>query len=184
METTTKMLTIDPSTPILPSWANAAVYFVREAGEYIFAARKDDRTISKFLRPADVKAAFTHQEDDTGWIGTNVVRIGNSSRGPWFIYRRGAERVPICFFYALETTTTFLQWITSRSTMEQNSIVLRSPTYTITDESAGGPTTLRKAMPRMQERRLGVCSLHLHSLATWMKATSQRKQICWASLNH
>ena len=199
METTTKMLTIDPSTPILPSWANAAVYFVREAGEYIFAARKDDRTISKFLRPADVKAAFTHQEDDTGWIGTNVVRIGNSSRGPWFIYRRGAERVPICFdgdrnkylipipptiFYALETTTTFLRWITSRSTMEQNSIVLRSPTYTITDGSAGGPTTLRKAMPRMQERRLGVCSLHLHSLATWMKATSQRKQICWASLNH
>ena len=66
METTTKMLTIDPSTPILPSWANAAVYFVREAGEYIFAARKDDRTISKFLRPADVKAAFTHQEDRYG----------------------------------------------------------------------------------------------------------------------
>ena len=97
METTTKMLTIDPSTPILPSWANAAVYFVREAGEYIFAARKDDRTISKFLRPADVKAAFTHQETDTGWIGANVVRIGSSSRGSWFIYRRGAERVPICF---------------------------------------------------------------------------------------
>ena len=94
---TTKMLTIDPSTPILPSWANAAVYFVREAGEYIFAVRKDDRTISKFLRPADVKAAFTHQETDTGWIGANVVRIGSSSRGSWFIYRRGAERIPICF---------------------------------------------------------------------------------------
>lgn len=92
-----KMMTIDPSAEILPPWAEAAVYFVKDASEYIFAARKDGQTVSKFLRPSDVSAAFVHQENDTGWIDQNIVRIGNSTRGAWFIYRRGAEKVSIHF---------------------------------------------------------------------------------------
>ena len=93
--------TIDPSVPILPAWARAGIYFVKDAAEYIFAARTEDKDgaqiVSKFLRPVDVVAAFTQQEDDTGWIQPNIVRMGNSTRGFWFIYRRGAEIVPILF---------------------------------------------------------------------------------------
>jgi len=97
MHTTSKIQTLDPSAAILPEWASAAIYFVKDAGEYIFAARKENQTISKFLRPADVAAAFLHQENDTGWIGPHIIRIGNSARGPWFIYRRGAGKVSIRF---------------------------------------------------------------------------------------
>lgn len=96
-----KIITLDPAAPILPPWAAAAVYFVAGAAEYIFAARKQihegSETISKFVRPVDVAAAFVHQQHDTGWIENGVVRIGNSVQGSWFLYYRGAAVISLRF---------------------------------------------------------------------------------------
>ena len=63
----------------------AALYFL-EDGHYLFRYRGGHSTVeSKFVTAADVKAAFSHAETDSGWIDPGIVRCGYSPQGNWFV---------------------------------------------------------------------------------------------------
>ena len=63
----------------------AALYFL-EDGHYLFRYRGDHSIVeSKTVTAADVKAAFSRAETDTGWIDPGVVRCGYGPQGSWYV---------------------------------------------------------------------------------------------------
>jgi hypothetical protein len=71
----------------------AALYFLE--GQYLFRSRERAGWSSKFVTSADVAAAFTGREEDTGWIPAGVVRAGRNQKGEWFVYSAPEQRVQI-----------------------------------------------------------------------------------------
>jgi len=69
---------------------NAALYLT-DLGHYLFKFKEGNKAAVKNLREAEVKAAFTGVNDDSGWIRSGIVRIGNNVKGPFFVYYRTRE---------------------------------------------------------------------------------------------
>jgi hypothetical protein len=67
-----------------PFTTNGILYFLD--GHYLFRYPKDGAMVSKFVTAADVAAAFSRSEQDTGWLPAGVVRTGSNVKGPWFVY--------------------------------------------------------------------------------------------------
>lgn len=62
---------------------DAAILFV--GGEYIFRRKDEHGYSSKVVAPQDVKVAFTHIEDDSGWMPRDILRLGHSIKGAWYV---------------------------------------------------------------------------------------------------
>ena len=78
-----------PQPPPFP--VDATLHFL-PGGHYLFCHYKD-LAVSKFVTAADVAAAFTGADQDTGYIPPGVVRIGRCAKGPFFAYSTPAQRV-------------------------------------------------------------------------------------------
>jgi hypothetical protein len=73
----------------------AALYFLDD-GHYLFRFRGDHSEVgSKFVSAADVKAAFSSAESDTGWIDPGIVRCGYGPEGHWFVQFVPMQRMEI-----------------------------------------------------------------------------------------
>ena len=92
--TTTAILTVSPSEPQFT--ADAELYFL-PAGHFLFRQRTERGTESKFVTLADVAAAFTKIEVDSGWTVPGVQRHGYGKDGPWFVYWQPPQIVKINF---------------------------------------------------------------------------------------
>lgn len=92
MNETAPVLTNPPHTPFR---VQAALFFL-DAGHYLLRSYDGkNSTTAKFVTAADVSAAFSGQERDTGWIPAGLVRCGNCAAGPMFVYSAPAQKVDI-----------------------------------------------------------------------------------------
>lgn len=97
----TETQTIQPvfqvfAPPVDPAIAyDAALYFLD--GHYLFRSREQAGWKSKFVTSADVLAAFTGKETDSGWWPAGIVRAGTSKSGGWFVYSAPAQKAAISF---------------------------------------------------------------------------------------
>jgi hypothetical protein len=73
----------------------AALYFLD--GTFLFRSRDNGAWSSKFVTIADVQAAFTGTEQDSGWLPAGIVRAGSSASGKWFVYSAPAQKATITF---------------------------------------------------------------------------------------
>jgi PRTRC genetic system protein B len=73
------------------SHVSGAVYFT-DQGHFLVKLKKDGGCMVKNVREADVTAAFTHSSKDSGWLPKGIVRVGNTARGPWFVYVEKPEK--------------------------------------------------------------------------------------------
>jgi hypothetical protein len=84
------MLTIDPMQDALKPdgypliEADAKLLFLK-GGHYCFQYREGGKETYKFLSPEAVKAAFQHEQIDSGWIPSGVQRLGSCNQGQWFV---------------------------------------------------------------------------------------------------
>lgn len=75
----------------------AALYWLDDAGHYLFRELGDSKATSKFVRQADVAAAFRDREEDSGWLSAGIVRCGYSQGGPWFVFSAPGQKVEMRF---------------------------------------------------------------------------------------
>jgi hypothetical protein len=84
------MLTINPMQDVLnPDGyplieADAKLLFLK-GGHYCFQYRDAGKETYKFLSPETVRAAFQHEQIDSGWIPSGVQRLGICKQGQWFV---------------------------------------------------------------------------------------------------
>jgi len=69
--------------PIDPFKADAALLFVD--GQLYFQSNASGQTTVKAVAHSDVRAAFSQNEIDTGWLHPSVRRMGENCHGPWFV---------------------------------------------------------------------------------------------------
>jgi hypothetical protein len=72
--------------------AKAALYFY--TGQYVLKTREKETGGERvsYLSPADVRAAFTAERLDTGWIPETIVRCGSTAAGPFAVAYFPASR--------------------------------------------------------------------------------------------
>lgn len=75
----------------LPFATLGALYFL-DGGHYLWRELDGKSFKSKFVTAADVIAAFTQQEQESGWMPAGVVRCGRSVKGEWFVYSAPAQK--------------------------------------------------------------------------------------------
>lgn len=78
----------DPDFPV-----HGTLYFLD--GHYLFRYNDGNKVSSKFVTAADLAAAFSHTEQDTGWLDAGIVRVGSNPQGTWFCYSAPAQKVEI-----------------------------------------------------------------------------------------
>lgn len=61
----------------------AALVFV--GSQFLFRWRQGDAVQSKFISPASVRAAFSAEPIDTGWLPPNIRRWGTGASGDWAV---------------------------------------------------------------------------------------------------
>jgi PRTRC genetic system protein B len=71
----------------------AMLYFLD--GHYLFRWWDKEKVTSKFVTANDLAAAFSHSEQDSGWLAPGIVRVGSSARGSWYVYSAPAQKVNI-----------------------------------------------------------------------------------------
>jgi len=78
-----------------PFPVRSALYFLE--GEYLlrYPNPNGPGAVSKFITAADVSAAFTHTEQDSGYVPAGVVRWGRCVRGRFFVYSTPPQKVTI-----------------------------------------------------------------------------------------
>lgn len=54
--------------------------------QYLFRHREGEREILKFVSPAAVRAAFSHEPIDSGWLPAGTVRWGLDLAGHWAVH--------------------------------------------------------------------------------------------------
>jgi hypothetical protein len=89
-KSTTKKVTL-VENPILPAFADSALFTVGERSEILFVYREDGKTLSKFISPEDVARAYSKLSYDTGDIPEGIIRMGYGPNGWW-----GIMRTPPC----------------------------------------------------------------------------------------
>lgn len=73
-------------TKTLPDGSDAAIFFMRNDGHYIFVFKDDNKVIkSKTVLAEDIEAAFSKEAALTQWIPPSVRATGYSKQGKWFI---------------------------------------------------------------------------------------------------
>ena len=92
MTTTLPTALTTPNEP--PFKVEAELYFL-PAGHFLFRRREKMGVQSKFITLADVSAAFTQVEQDSGWIPDGVKRHGFNQNGRWFVYWQPAQIIRI-----------------------------------------------------------------------------------------
>jgi len=72
----------------------AALYFT-DQGHFLFKYKQLDTwrnnpaegiSVSKTLREPEVCAAFTRKTTDSGWLQNGIIRVGNNSKGAWYVF--------------------------------------------------------------------------------------------------
>lgn len=66
-----------------------AALYLTDLGHYLLKYKSDQASGAvavKNLREAEVRAAFTGLNADTGWVHPGMVRVGNSATGPFFVF--------------------------------------------------------------------------------------------------
>src|SRR5512136_2489207 len=69
----------------LNAFAEEQAALVFAGGQYLFRWREHDAVQSKFISPASVRAAFSAEPIDTGWLPPNVRRWGTGASGDWAV---------------------------------------------------------------------------------------------------
>lgn len=73
-----------------------ALYFT-DQGHYLFKYKEtnmwqshteENHVITKSIREPEVAAAFSHKGSDSGYLQEGVIRVGNNSKGAWFVFIR------------------------------------------------------------------------------------------------
>lgn len=72
-----------------------ALYFLEDAGHFLFRQVRDGSVRSKFVTLQDVTAAFAQKEEDSGWLPAGVVRVGHNEHGDWFVYSAPGQKVVV-----------------------------------------------------------------------------------------
>jgi hypothetical protein len=75
-------LLAEPPRPLIK--AQAEIIFAEDQLLYHYRGSKGEHQY-KVLSPAAVKQAFEHQEEDSGWLAPNTVRLGKSGDRQWII---------------------------------------------------------------------------------------------------
>ncbi|EKD88633.1 MAG: hypothetical protein ACD_34C00421G0002 [uncultured bacterium] len=80
-----------------------ALYFT-DQGHYLFKYKalnpwgshaEENHTITKSIREPEVAAAFSHIGSDSGYLQEGVIRVGNNSKGAWFVFIRKPAKCSI-----------------------------------------------------------------------------------------
>ncbi len=66
-------------------WAEEQAALVFAGGQYLFRWKEGEVVHSKFISPASVRAAFSAEPIDTGWIPSNIRRWGTGPAGDWAV---------------------------------------------------------------------------------------------------
>ncbi len=83
------------SPPLQPPFTAIAELYWLPAGHFLFRRRDEGQVISKFVTLADVSAAFTGVETDTGWLPPGVVRVGFCKHGHFAVYAAPAQTITL-----------------------------------------------------------------------------------------
>ena len=73
------------------SHVHGAVYFTDQGHFLVKLKKKDGGSSVKNVREADLTSAFTHSSKDSGWLPNGIMRVGNTTHGPWFVYVEGPK---------------------------------------------------------------------------------------------
>ncbi len=75
-------------------------------GQYLFRWRERDAVQSKFISPASVRAAFSAELIDTGWLPPNVRRWGTGALGDWAVLSIPPMRHQLLFEHVTQDIPT------------------------------------------------------------------------------
>lgn len=75
---------------MLPEGAEAGLFFFE--GQYQFVTRHDRRDQVRYLGPQAVRSAFMSERVDSGWIRPEIVRTGQTAKGPFAVAFIAAAR--------------------------------------------------------------------------------------------
>lgn len=77
------------------SHVQVAVY-ITDQGQYVVKAKDNRGAVTvKTVREPEVRAAFTRQGNDSGWLCPGIIRAGNNEQGKWYAYFHAACLVSI-----------------------------------------------------------------------------------------
>lgn len=85
------------SNPVLPHWADSALFTVGGRSEILYTYRKDDMILSKFVSPENVARAYAKISYDTGDIPIGIMRMGYGPNGYWGFLRSPGRMVYMSF---------------------------------------------------------------------------------------
>jgi PRTRC genetic system protein B len=87
-----------PQTQLYPEkLGDAGMALLFLDGQYLVQYRDKERLHQKFVSPRAVRAAFSKEKIDTGWIPEGVIRWGFAANGEWFVQYHEAKsyRIPL-----------------------------------------------------------------------------------------
>jgi hypothetical protein len=112
-------------------------------GQFEFQRYENETTTTKFLSPADVAAAFRYTPIDSGWISSEIIRMGQvkaqnfavawfspKSYKCTFLSRRNIPReetIPLPGLLFAGKSTNYAIWATSKHFSPTKSILYRVP---------------------------------------------------------
>lgn len=71
--------------------AQAEIIFAEDQLVYHYRGKKGEHQY-KVISPSAIKLAFDHQEEDSGWLPANIVRLGKSGDRHWLIQVHPPQR--------------------------------------------------------------------------------------------
>jgi len=74
-----------PASNQPPFGAQAALYFLDGNNQALFCRYENGGIRSKLVGLADIQAALTGSEFDSGWVSNGLLRFGNSPSGRWTV---------------------------------------------------------------------------------------------------
>jgi PRTRC genetic system protein B len=90
----------------LNTFAEEQAALVFSGGQYLFRWREHDAVQSKFISPASVRAAFSAEPIDTGWLPPNVRRWGTGANGNWAVLSIPPMRRQLLFEHIVQDIPT------------------------------------------------------------------------------
>lgn len=84
-----------PASNQPPFGAQAALYFLDNNNQALFCRYDNGGIHSKLVGLADIQAAVTGSEFDSGWISHEMLRFGNSPAGRWEVTAHAARVVSL-----------------------------------------------------------------------------------------
>lgn len=79
----------------VPEFEARAEIYLLHSGQALYRRREEGHVVEKFVTAMDLQAAFSQQEQDSGWLPAGMARCGSNAGGPWFVYSAPAQRLDL-----------------------------------------------------------------------------------------